>query len=220
MKPLQGNLDFFLSEYLDYFDADYNYIGKAERNEIYNKGLWYHTFDCLIVNNGKLIIQLRSKFKKRSPNLLDISAGGHIQAGESVIDGGIREIKEELGLNVIESDLKYLGYYKIASDKNKVSRQFCHTYIMNNKVSVSDYKLQCEEVGGIFELDIEEGRKLFLNKVEEIEICGYLINEKNIFLPETRKVKINDFKQRTPNYWLKVFNCVEDFIKGRECIYI
>ena len=61
----------------------------------------------------ELLLQKRSVTKKSHPNCWDISGAGHIRAGESVIDGAIRELKEELGVEVEEKDLQYIATIKV-----------------------------------------------------------------------------------------------------------
>lgn len=50
----------------------------------------------------ELLLQKRSATKKSHPNFWDISGAGHIRAGETVTEGAIRELKEELGVEVKE----------------------------------------------------------------------------------------------------------------------
>ncbi|CAM5275178.1 NUDIX hydrolase OS=Lysinibacillus sphaericus OX=1421 GN=LS41612_02185 PE=4 SV=1 [Lysinibacillus sphaericus] len=45
-----------------------------------------------------IYFQIRSGQKKDYPGLLDITAAGHLLAVETV-EAGIREVKEELGVN-------------------------------------------------------------------------------------------------------------------------
>ncbi|WP_107840072.1 NUDIX hydrolase [Metasolibacillus meyeri] len=100
------------SELLKVFDRNGAHIGTATRAEVHSKGLWHETFHCWFVskekNNYFLHFQLRSAEKRDYPNLLDISAAGHINAAESVVDG-IREVYEELGVDVAIEDLIYIG---------------------------------------------------------------------------------------------------------------
>src|ERR671933_433987 len=46
------------------------------------------------------------------PNKLDVTVGGHLGVGESVLDG-IREVEEELGLTVVADELVSLGTRKV-----------------------------------------------------------------------------------------------------------
>lgn len=62
------------------------------------------------VVDGKveLLWQRRSEFVDRYPGDYDISAGGHINLGESVVEGAMRECREEIGAEVTADDLKFV----------------------------------------------------------------------------------------------------------------
>ena len=92
-------------EIIDIYDCNMNHLGTAPRSQAHKEGLWHKAFHCWIVKrasdgNHRVLLQLRSKNKDSHPSLLDISAAGHLQAGETPKDG-IREIEEELGLSLI-----------------------------------------------------------------------------------------------------------------------
>ena len=91
-----------MAEYLDIFDENWNPTGEVlEKEEAGRLGKWHRAAHIWIVNpRGELLLQLRSPAKKTHPNMWDISAAGHVRAGESVIDGGIREMREELGVEI------------------------------------------------------------------------------------------------------------------------
>ena len=55
-----------------------------------------------------LVLQRRSEAKDTWPGLWDVSVGGHYAAGEG-LEGGLREIEEELGLEVREEQLVQAG---------------------------------------------------------------------------------------------------------------
>ena len=54
-----------------------------------------------------LLWQKRSDKIDRYPGYYDISAGGHINLGESVVDAAIRECHEEIGAEITADDLEY-----------------------------------------------------------------------------------------------------------------
>lgn len=64
--------------------------------------------------------------------------GGKIEAGETIIEGAIRETLEETGLSIVEYNLDYVGSIK----KNRV--HFFYTTEFTGKISLSfehdDYK--------------------------------------------------------------------------------
>jgi 16S rRNA (adenine1518-N6/adenine1519-N6)-dimethyltransferase len=47
---------------------------------------------------GELLLQKRSRWKDRHPNLWDSSAAGHVSAGEDYDATAARELEEELGI--------------------------------------------------------------------------------------------------------------------------
>lgn len=61
--------------------------------------VWFYTID------GKVLIQKRAPSKIVFPNLWDVSVAGHISAYETPIKSAIREVKEEIGLDINKNDL-------------------------------------------------------------------------------------------------------------------
>ena len=55
----------------------------------------------------ELLWQKRAHGIDRYPGYYDISAGGHINLGETVVEGAIREAREEIGAVITESDLQF-----------------------------------------------------------------------------------------------------------------
>ncbi|MFE4712635.1 NUDIX domain-containing protein [Paenibacillus sp. NPDC056722] len=100
------------SEILKIFDDNRNTIGVSTREEVHRLGLWHETFHCWFIsregNKDYIYLQLRSDQKKDYPNLLDITAAGHLLAHETVLDG-IREVHEEIGIEVTIDELESLG---------------------------------------------------------------------------------------------------------------
>ena len=55
---------------------------------------------CLFNAAGEMLIQRRTETKRDWPGLWDFSVGGSIHAGETSREGALREVREELGLDV------------------------------------------------------------------------------------------------------------------------
>ena len=65
------------------------------------------------VVDGELeyLFQHRSKLLKGNPDKWDVSAGGHINLGESVLDAAVRETHEEIGVNIECEKLEFAETY-------------------------------------------------------------------------------------------------------------
>lgn len=144
-----------MSEQLKIFDENQNEIGVASRTDVHKKGYWHETFHCWLVETindvDYIYFQMRSGRKKDYPELFDTTAAGHLLADENTADG-VREISEELGIDVRFEDLKSLGTIKdrIISE-NFIDKEMAHVHLYRLK-SGDDFKLQVEEVSGMLKL--------------------------------------------------------------------
>lgn len=74
--------------------------------------------------DGKILLLERTPDEFRG-GLVELPSGG-IDQGESVIEGLVREVKEETGLDVFEIN-RYLGSFDYQSSSGKKTRQFNFT---------------------------------------------------------------------------------------------
>ena len=103
-----------MDEYLDIWNTDGQPTGKkCLKDEAHQKG-WFHptVHIWFYTNTPSLLLQKRSLNKQTFPGLWDVSVAGHVIAGESIIDGALREIKEEIGLDIKEIHLMLLDVRK------------------------------------------------------------------------------------------------------------
>jgi isopentenyl-diphosphate Delta-isomerase len=94
------------NEILEIVDMNDNVIGKATRAEIHSKN-WIHRAVHIFVFNpkGEIYIQRRSSKKDRHPLKLDSSAAGHVDPGETYEQTALRELSEELSLEIPVEEL-------------------------------------------------------------------------------------------------------------------
>ncbi len=112
-------------------------------------------------NDGKILVQKRKENKDTFPNLWDVSVAGHINSGELPIEAAIREVKEEVDLNL---DKHHLEYFKFYTEKNQhpngmIDNEIHHIYIALLNCDISKLTPQKEEVAAIKLIDIEELEK-------------------------------------------------------------
>ena len=76
-------------------------IGQQTRNEVHRLGLMHRAAHVLVFNaSGRLFLQKRSMTKDRQAGLWDSSASGHVDAGEDYDACALRELREEIGLQL------------------------------------------------------------------------------------------------------------------------
>ena len=206
-------------ELIDIFDEDMNLLGTAMKSQAHREGLWHKTFHCWLVQkleNGKVMLwlQLRNPDKDIFPNKFDISAAGHIKAGEEVKDG-YREVKEELGLNFDKDDIvKLFTSKEVYESGNIKNREFQMVYVA--MVSGSPYKavLQPEEVAGLYEVDIDEFAKLMADQADSVEIKGVKRNSDSSYTLEYRKIVKDDIAPHSKHYYDKALEMIKRFVEN------
>lgn len=140
------------NEFFKIFDEERNIIGVASRKDVHELGYWHETFHCWFVTNieGKdyIYLQLRSDTKQDYPNLLDITVAGHLMADETAREG-VREIKEEVGIDIPFHDLVPLGLIKYCViNENLIDKELAHLFLYKSAHNLNDFTIQPEEVSG------------------------------------------------------------------------
>lgn len=130
-------------EYWDIYDKDKKKTGKLmKRGERLKEGEYHLIVHIWIKNkNNEFLIQQRSE-KVKNP-LVWSATGGSVIAGEDSYAGAIREVKEELGLDLSN----YYGYLFDSSIYEEDNQKYwCDTYLYFIDLDPKDLKLQKEEV--------------------------------------------------------------------------
>jgi 16S rRNA (adenine1518-N6/adenine1519-N6)-dimethyltransferase len=88
-------------EILDVVDEQDRVIDQATRLKIHSKKLRHRAVHVFLFNpQGELFLQKRSASKDTFPLCYDSSASGHVDHGETDDICAVRELKEELGLDL------------------------------------------------------------------------------------------------------------------------
>lgn len=76
-------------------------IGQAPRSEVHRRKLHHRAVHVLVFNaRGELFLQKRSMKKDCYPGAWDSSASGHLDRGEEYDVCAVREVREELGVQL------------------------------------------------------------------------------------------------------------------------
>lgn len=138
-----------MDERIDILDSDGNSTGKtALKSEAHEQG-WFHStvHVWFFTADGKVLIQQRASTKDTHPLLWDVSVAGHIGAGEQKEDAAVREVKEEIGLEITNGDLQKIGVFKaVHKHGNIVDCEFHHVFVCKLRVPLNTLKRQKSEV--------------------------------------------------------------------------
>ncbi|GAL63830.1 NUDIX hydrolase [Algibacter lectus] len=140
-----------MDEYIDIVSENGDQTGKvALKSEAHKNGWFHNTIHLwLFTRQGEILLQQRSHKKAIYPLLWDVSAAGHIDAGESIETAAIRETQEELGLLLKPTDLIKIGVNKhltAYADGAIQDNEFHHVFIAELKVNITELTAQEEEV--------------------------------------------------------------------------
>lgn len=204
------------SERFDIYDQQKNWLGTAERSEVHAKGWWHQTFHCWIFKKEQdvtyLLFQRRHPDKDTFPNQLDISCAGHLEAGESVADG-VRELAEELGLQVTMEELTACGVY---AEEGKLpgggmDREFSHVFLYACDRELSEYQVQLEEVSGLYWIACPDVIAMAEGRIEQIPAYGIDISEQGLRSElASYMFTIHDFVPHEWGYYQLVFAQLQD----------
>lgn len=140
----------------------------ATRDECHKKGLWHRAVYAFIIDDkGNILLQKRSENKKLWPNMWDVTVGGHVDAGEFGRQALIREVKEELGIEIKDDDVKYLiSSTSINEQGDIINKHYNEYYLITKNIDISDIKIQKEEVSEVRYFSKDELLKRISNNYE------------------------------------------------------
>lgn len=191
-------------EWLDIFTSEMIPCGTAPRSMVHERGLWHQTFHAWIATErgpeGRLVVQLRGARKDTNPLRLDVSAAGHLEAGESP-EEGVREIEEELGLHVPAERLHKLG---VMAHEARLGtgwdREFNHLYVaIVPDLSLEALRPAVDEIAGIYELSVRDFLDLAFGRRHEVALTGYRVLPGHL-AKDARSARWSDFVPRSRPY--------------------
>ena len=166
-----------MSEMLDVYDAGMRHVGVRERAAVHRDGDWHRVFHCWVAGRdgqGRdcLLFQRRGEHKPTFPLHLAVTVGGHYSAGESVEDG-LREVREELGLELAFDELIPCGRRRIeARWQGLIDREIADTFFHVSERPLGTYQVMRPEVADLVALPIDEGLALFAGQRESVIACA------------------------------------------------
>ena len=198
-------------------DKNRNPLYVKSREEVHRDGDWHETFQCWFIeqveNTYYIYVQKRSANKKDYPSMYDITAAGHLLVDETVEDG-VREIKEELGIDVSMDELTFLqAIPNSITLPNLIDNEISLVYLYEVKKPIR-FSFLDEEVEAVMRVKLSDFEKLVYGEVDHVpcqkhedgEIIDYYIT-----------LSMSQMVPHEMNYFKKVMNKINEYVnnKGR-----
>ncbi|MCL2771786.1 MAG: NUDIX domain-containing protein [Oscillospiraceae bacterium] len=166
-------------ELFDFLDINGNPTGIVlEKGATLKDGQYYLGIHAYIFNSGfEFLIQRRSYNKSFAPGIWDIHLG-HMIAGESSVECMIREVKEEIGLNINCNDICAVKRF-FWDEKD---RHIVDIYFIRKEYDLDKIILQKDEVIAVKKIAGKEMTDMIRNM--DYRPCEY----RNIVLEEIKNI--------------------------------
>ena len=188
--------EFQISEFLQLVDKRGNLLTTLPRkfieglnfkiNITERKNLAHRHVYCMVISpEGKILIQRRGK-ERDNGELWDKSVGGHVQYGETMAGACIREVKEELGVEV-NLDQHRLSLIERQVEPIELKRLLYKDGEYVDSIEYSSYELFL--LYGVHEDEVR------INKIEVLDYCWVDINNVDEFINQNREKTTEDLKR-------------------------
>ena len=132
-----------MAELWDLYDKHKNKLNKtAKRGDKLKYDEYHLVVNAWIQNDQNEFLIARRSINKKHPLMWECTGGSALK-GEDGLTAAIREVKEELGIDIDKNTAKFIGdtlrYYPNCNDILEV-------WLFKSNVDISDVKIQEEEV--------------------------------------------------------------------------
>ncbi len=153
-----------MTEYWDIYDKNRVFQNRTIcRGEPFNDGDYYVACEILLQNsNGELLVTQRNPNKKAG-GLWEFIGGG-VLAGETTAQAAVREIKEEIGVNIAETELTFLYEYKHRN-------YFLDIYSFTKDIKIDDIVLDTSETVNAKWISKEEWEEMINEQIAVLSVA-------------------------------------------------
>jgi len=151
-------------EYIDTCDEFDNLTGERKLKDLVHKdGDWHRISIIWIANNkGEILLQKRSSKSESKPEMWDVAAAGHLKSGETPHEAALREVGEEIGIEVFPEDLNFICSYKkqtLEKDGAYKNNQHNHLFFVKKDINLELINKQESEVSDVIFISLENIEK-------------------------------------------------------------
>lgn len=163
-----------MDELLDIRDEFGEPTGKTTlKSEAHKRGLFHATVHIwFYTKNGDVLLQKRASSKETFPNFWDVSVAGHVLAGETIEDAAIREVKEEIGIAILKTDLVKIDVRKNINrhPNGIIDCEFQNVFLCKLDVALHKLKKQDDEVEDLRLFTLKKFKYLIAHRNEDFRL--------------------------------------------------
>ena len=180
-------------------------VGTVSHWQAHAWGICHGAVHVWITVDGKrsVLFQQRGRIANDFPGCLDISAAGHVRAGESWDDAATRELHEELAVDPVSSapHLRPLCSRRVeeARSDGRMNREYQRIYQLEG-TDLERYTPRYPEVEGIFVLPIAETLAVLRGESSEVDGHGKQACSKEAVEAVTRRFNRSNFIESATEY--------------------
>jgi isopentenyldiphosphate isomerase len=159
-------------EFLEVINEHGDTIKTLPRSVVHGDPSLMHKVVHVLVFNGndELLLQKRSINKDVAPGKWDTSVGGHVNAGETIIEALGREMEEELGITACKPEFLYTY---IHSNQYESELVYTHSCVHSGQIRFNKDEIDEIRFWTIDEIKQNLGKGIFSDNFEH-EIMTYM----------------------------------------------
>ncbi len=162
-----------MQELIPVVDKNDRVIRYLPSKPIHTQGLRHREVAIYLVNaTGQILVQ------KRNGGYLDHSVAGHVRKGETYLQTALREVKEEVGLNLKPRDLKRLGkfYHRTFSpQKGYYNDRFFTLYVVRRPIELKDVRINKRELEALEPMSVNQIKRIIKRNPSQCK-GGFLVS--------------------------------------------
>jgi isopentenyl-diphosphate delta-isomerase len=140
-------------------------IGSKERGTLDSSDIYRVSALWLTNSKGEVLMARRALTKSKNPGLWGPAVAGTVEEGESYANNIVKEIKEEIGLDVTVGELEIV--HKKFRDGSP-NRYFCQWYSYAIDMRAEDFVIAKDEVAEVRWMTVDEIRQMLLERPDEL----------------------------------------------------
>ncbi|MBQ9808256.1 MAG: NUDIX domain-containing protein [Ruminococcus sp.] len=153
----------FVDEFLNLIDSQARMTRMVKpRSLVHRDGDLHPTVHIWLIKRKDMgiyvLLQKRSPEKRINPDCYDVSAAGHVSQGGEFRSAAVRELHEELGLDIPKNKLELIGLRKnVYTDGDDiVDNEMSAVYLCRENIDIDKLVLDPEEVSEVCWAEIDE----------------------------------------------------------------